>query len=41
MKEECIICGVKTEYDIQESIHNRYFYIEGAGQACENCYNKN
>ena len=41
MKEKCIICGIETEYDITENIHNRYFYVEGAGQTCENCYNKN
>lgn len=37
-KEKCVSCGVETPYLIIENIHNRYHYIEGAGQLCEECY---
>jgi len=40
MKEKCILCAVDTEYNIDENINNRYFYVEGAGQLCKDCYDK-
>lgn len=39
-KEICIICKKLTDVDKNLSINQRYFYIEGAGQLCEKCYNK-
>ena len=30
--DNCIICKQDTGYKINTSIHNRHFYIEGAGQ---------
>jgi hypothetical protein len=38
MKEKCISCGNETPYDVNESIHSRFHYVEGAGQLCEECY---
>ena len=38
MKDKCVLCGEETEYDITESIHNRFFYVEGAGQLCKECF---
>lgn len=39
MKEKCIRCGVKTPYEKEKRVDLRYFYVEGAGQLCNNCYN--
>ena len=36
--DNCIICKQDTGYKINTSIHNRHFYIEGAGQMCGSCY---
>lgn len=40
MKDTCVMCGKETEYDINESIHNRFNYVEGAGQLCSSCAGK-
>jgi hypothetical protein len=40
MKDNCVMCGDETPYEIQENINNRYHYIEGAGQLCKECYNE-
>ena len=40
MKDKCVMCEKETEYDIDEHIDNRLYYVEGAGQLCEECYNK-
>lgn len=37
MKENCIICGKETQYDINTHIDLRNNYIEGAGQLCNQC----
>lgn len=38
--EKCVFCGEPTNVPINENIDNRAFYVEGAGQLCEKCYNK-
>jgi len=38
--EKCVSCGDKTQYTFDENIYNRNWYVEGAGQLCETCYNK-
>jgi len=38
--EKCVICGVDTKVPVDEHINKRDFYVEGAGQLCQNCYNK-
>jgi hypothetical protein len=38
--EKCIICGVDTQYRFRTPIDFRYNYIEGAGQLCDKCANK-
>jgi hypothetical protein len=40
MKDNCVLCGVETPYNLTANINNRYFYIEGAGQLCKECYDK-
>ena len=39
-KDKCVSCNAETEYDEFEHIDFRYFYIEGVGQLCQECYNK-
>ena len=39
-KEKCISCGEQTNVPISQNIELRAFYVEGAGQLCESCYNK-
>jgi hypothetical protein len=38
--EKCIICGVDTQYRFRTPIDFRYNYVEGAGQLCNKCGNK-
>lgn len=38
--EKCVICGKETNEPIDKPIDFRYYYIEGAGQLCEECYFK-
>ena len=39
-KDKCVGCGCETEYDVNEHIDNRMFYVEGAGQLCKKCWDK-
>ena len=39
-KDKCVMCGAKTEYDEDVHIHNRKYYIEGAGQMCMPCHQR-
>jgi hypothetical protein len=38
--ETCISCNKETHVPINLNIELREYYIEGAGQLCEKCYNK-
>jgi len=38
--EKCVSCGEDTPYTFSENIYNRNWYVEGAGQLCETCYNR-
>jgi len=40
MKDLCVICGKETPYDRETHIDKRLHYVEGAGQCCDECYNK-
>jgi len=40
MKDKCVLCGDETSYTMNTPIDERYYYVEGAGQLCEKCYNK-
>ena len=40
MKELCIRCGKPTPYDINTQITVRRYFVEGAGQLCEECFHK-
>ena len=38
MKEKCVICNEEFDYDINDDINIRDFYVEGVGQCCAQCY---
>jgi hypothetical protein len=38
--DRCVICAKETPYLVSTHIDMRFFYVEGAGQLCEDCYNK-
>lgn len=38
MKERCIRCERKTEYDVSTPVTVRRWYLEGSRQLCEECY---
>ena len=38
--EKCVICGTDTQYRFRTPIDFRYNYVEGAGQLCNKCANK-
>ena len=40
MKDDCVSCGEKTEYDKCLHIDYRNYYVEGAGQLCGDCWKK-
>jgi recombinational DNA repair protein (RecF pathway) len=37
-KEKCVSCGGETPHYVHEHIDYRYYYVEGAGQLCKECY---
>lgn len=37
-KELCVRCGKETAYDINTPIIDRRWFVEGAGQLCEECW---
>ena len=39
-KDKCVSCSVETRYDEFDHINSRYFYIEGYGQLCYDCFNE-
>ena len=40
MNDICVRCGKETEYDINTPLEVRRWYVEGAGQMCEDCWYK-
>ena len=38
--EECVICGIETEYDRFDHIDNREHYAIGVGQLCKKCWDE-
>lgn len=38
--EKCIICNKQLKIKRTQSIDKRKYYIQGAGQLCEDCYKK-
>lgn len=38
MNDICVRCGKPSIYDMQAPITRRRYYIEGAGQLCEDCW---
>ena len=38
--EKCVICGEATQYRFNDHIDYRFNYVEGAGQLCNKCGNK-
>ena len=39
-QENCICCGKRTNYWKFDGIDDRRYYVEGAGQLCQKCWNK-
>lgn len=39
-KDKCVSCGVEADYDRDEHVDRRNYYIEGAGQLCQKCWTK-
>jgi recombinational DNA repair protein (RecF pathway) len=37
--EKCVLCDIPTTIAVNTPVDNRHFYIEGAGQLCERCWN--
>lgn len=37
--DKCVSCGKDSKELESTDINYRHFYIEGAGQLCEECYN--
>jgi len=38
--EKCISCGAETNVPVTQHVDYRYFYVEGAGQCCKECFEK-
>lgn len=38
--DTCVVCGKKSPYLRSTHIDMRFFYVEGSGQLCEDCYKK-
>ena len=38
--EKCVICGEDTQYRFNDHVDYRFNYVEGAGQLCIKCGNK-
>lgn len=36
--EKCVLCGNLTPYLNTTHVDERNYYVEGAGQLCEQCY---
>jgi hypothetical protein len=36
--EDCVLCGIETEYMIDDNIDERECYVEGSGQLCKKCW---
>ncbi len=39
-KDNCVICGIETQYDDTISVDFRFNYVDGMGQLCSDCYKK-
>ena len=39
-KEKCVSCGKETKYSKDTHIDLRNYYVEGAGQLCDDCGKK-
>lgn len=37
--EKCVVCNKQTDVPINLNTNLRCYYIDGAGQLCEKCYN--
>lgn len=36
--EKCIRCGKETGISVEIPIEKRYYYVDGSGQMCKECY---
>ena len=40
MKDKCVVWGGETPYEEHTHIDYRLYYVEGAGQLCEKCFDR-
>jgi len=40
MKDKCVSCGVETQFDQNMDINYRFYYVDGGGQLCKECYDR-
>ena len=38
--DKCVMCGEETEYAEMDHINARNFYVDGAGQLCQTCFDE-
>ena len=38
--DKCVLCGETTEYAEMDHILVRDFYVDGAGQLCQTCFDE-
>lgn len=36
--EICVVCHKETDVPVDKHIDERYYYVEGAGQLCKECF---
>ncbi|HOK20686.1 MAG TPA: hypothetical protein PLX73_00975 [Candidatus Paceibacterota bacterium] len=39
-KDRCVVCAKQTPYTKKVHINLRRYYVEGAGQLCQRCYER-
>ena len=37
-KEKCVMCEKETNENVDTHIDYRFYYVDGAGQLCKDCY---
>ena len=38
MNESCVNCHTETDVDVATHVDLRYYYVEGSGQLCRQCW---
>ena len=40
MQDKCVRCGAVSQYSTSTPTSIRFFYVEGAGQLCKECWQR-